>query len=147
MTLMGNTHSPRFHVSVAVAAVTDWRNYDSIYTERYMGLPQDNAESYKKSSPVNYAGTLHSHLLIAHGTGDDNVHMQNTVQMIQAFIDAGKQYELVLYPRKTHSISGPAARTHLYTRILEHFQRELSVAPAESCPFASEPSISPSSAT
>jgi dipeptidyl-peptidase-4 len=131
MTLMATTHSPRFRGSVAVAPVTDWRNYDSIYTERYMGLPQDNSESYKKSSPVNYAGTLHSHLLIAHGTGDDNVHMQNTVQMIEAFVETGKQYELVLYPRKTHSISGPAARTHLYTRILEHFQRELSVAPAE----------------
>jgi dipeptidyl-peptidase-4 len=129
MTLMATTHSPRFRGSVAVAPVTDWRNYDSIYTERYMGLPQDNGESYKKSSPVNYAGTLHSHLLIAHGTGDDNVHMQNTVQMIQAFIDAGQQYELVLYPRKLHSISGAAARTHLYTRILEHLQRELSVAP------------------
>ncbi len=125
MTLMATTHSPRFRGSVAVAPVTDWRNYDSIYTERYMGLPQDNSESYKKSSPVNYAGTLHSHLLIAHGTGDDNVHLQNTIQMTQAFIDAGQQYELVLYPRKLHSISGATARTHLYTRILEHFKREL----------------------
>jgi dipeptidyl-peptidase-4 len=125
MTLMATTHSPRFHASVAVAPVTDWRNYDSIYTERYMGLPQDNGESYKKSSPVNYAGTLHSHLLIAHGTGDDNVHLQNTIQMTQAFIDAGQQYELILYPRKLHSISGATARTHLYTRILEHFKGEL----------------------
>jgi dipeptidyl-peptidase-4 len=125
MTLMATTHSPRFRASVAVAPVTDWRNYDSIYTERYMGLPQDNSESYKKSSPVNYAGTLHSHLLIAHGTGDDNVHLQNTIQMTQAFMDAGQQYELVLYPRKLHSISGATARTHLYTRILEHFKREL----------------------
>lgn len=125
MTLMATTHSPIFRASVAVAPVTDWHNYDSIYTERYMGLPQDNAETYRRSSPVTYAGSLHTHLLIAHGTGDDNVHLQNTIQMTQAFVDAGKQYELVLYPRKTHSISGTAARTHLYTRILEHFKGDL----------------------
>jgi dipeptidyl-peptidase 4 len=131
MTLMATTHSPIFRASVAVAPVTDWHNYDSIYTERYMGLPQDNAESYKKSSPVNYAGSLHSHLLIAHGTGDDNVHMQNTIQMTQALIDAGKQFDLMLYPRKLHSISGPVARDHLYNLILDHFKRELLGAPAK----------------
>src|SRR5438874_12207198 len=125
MSLMATTHSPRFRGSVAVAPVTDWHNYDSVYTERYMGLPQDNAESYRRSSPVNNAKDLRTHLLIAHGTGDDNVHLQNTIQMTQAFIDAGTQYELVLYPRKTHSISGAAARTHLYTRILKHFKGEL----------------------
>ena len=128
MTLMATTHSEKFRAGVAVAPVTDWRNYDSIYTERYMGLPQDNTESYRRSSPVNYAKDLHTHLLIAHGTGDDNVHLQNTIQMTQAFVDAGKQYELVLYPRKLHSISGAAARTHLYNRILEHFKADLLVA-------------------
>lgn len=131
MTLMATTHSPIFRASVAVAPVTDWHNYDSIYTERYMGLPRDNAEAYKRSSPVNYAGSLHSHLLIAHGTGDDNVHLQNTIQMTQAFIDAGKQFDLMLYPRKTHSISGAVAKTHLYHLILDHFKRELLGAPAQ----------------
>ena len=131
MTLMATTHSPIFKASVAVAPVTDWRNYDTVYTERYMGLPQDNADAYKRSSPVNYAGSLHSHLLIAHGTGDDNVHLQNTIQMTQAFIDAGKQFDLMLYPRKTHSISGPVAKTHLYHLILDHFKHELLGAPAQ----------------
>jgi dipeptidyl-peptidase-4 len=125
MTLNAMTHSDRFKAGVAVAPVTDWRDYDSIYTERYEGLlPQDEA-AYKKSSPVNFAAHLHGHLLEVHGTSDDNVHMQNTMQMINAFIAADKQFSLLLYPRKTHGISGPAARTHLFTRIREEFLREL----------------------
>src|SRR2546423_1573455 len=76
-------------------------------------------------SPMTYAKQLHGHLLEVHGTSDDNVHMQNTMQMINAFIDAGKQFDLLLYPRKTHAISGAAARIHLYTRIRDHFRREL----------------------
>ncbi|MGH9571284.1 MAG: S9 family peptidase, partial [Candidatus Angelobacter sp.] len=125
MTLNAMTHSDRFKAGVAVAPVTDWRDYDSIYTERYEGLlPQDEA-AYKKSSPVNFAGQLHGHLLEVHGTSDDNVHMQNTMQMINAFIAADKQFDLLLYPRKTHGISGQVARTHLFTRIREHFRHEL----------------------
>ena len=125
MTLNAMTHSDRFKAGVAVAPVTDWRDYDSIYTERYEGLlPQDEA-AYKKSSPVNSAANLHGHLLEVHGTSDDNVHMQNTMQMINAFIAADKQFDLLLYPRKTHGISGPVARTHLFTRIREQFLREL----------------------
>lgn len=125
MTLNAMTHSDRFKAGVSVAPVTDWRDYDSIYTERYGGLLPENDANYKKGSPITYAAQLHGHLLEVHGTSDDNVHMQNTMQMINAFINAGKQFDLQLYPRKTHGISGPAARVHLYTRILEHFQREL----------------------
>lgn len=125
MTQFAMTHSDRFKSGVSVAPVSDWRDYDSIYTERYMGLPQHNEAGYKKSSPVNFARQLHGALLIAHGTGDDNVHLQNTIQMTQALIEAGKSFDLMLYPRKTHSISGPAARTHLFNKIKEHLESEL----------------------
>ena len=114
-----------FKGGVAVAPVTDWRNYDSIYTERYMGLPNKNEEGYRKSSPVNFAADLHGKLLEVHGTSDDNVHMQNTIQMINAFINAGKQFELMLYPGKTHGIAGFQARTHLFHMIENHFMKIL----------------------
>ncbi len=125
MTIYALTHSDRFLAGFAVAPVTDWKDYDSIYTERYMGLPKDNAEGYRKSSPVNTPETLHGDLVIVHGTSDDNVHMQNTIQMANAFINADKQFSLVLYPRKTHGIAGAAARTQLFTRIHDHFNRTL----------------------
>jgi len=125
MTLNALTHSDRFKAGVSVAPVTDWHDYDSIYTERYAGLVPEFEEAYKKSSPINFAKQLHGHLLEVHGTSDDNVHMQNTMQMINALINAGKQFDLLLYPRKTHAISGPAARIHLFTRIRNHFRHEL----------------------
>jgi len=125
MTLNAMTHSDRFVAGVSVAPVTDWHDYDSIYTERYEGLVPENEEGYRKSSPVNFAAKLHGHLLEVHGTSDDNVHMQNTMQMINAFIASGKQFDLQLYPRKTHGIAGPGTRVHLFTRIREHFRREL----------------------
>jgi dipeptidyl-peptidase 4 len=125
MTLNAMTHSDRFIAGVAVAPVTDWQDYDSIYTERYEGLLPQSEAAYKKSSPVNFADKLHGRLLEVHGTSDDNVHMQNTMQMINGFINAGKQFDLQLYPRKTHGIAGQAARVHLYTRLREHFRREL----------------------
>jgi dipeptidyl-peptidase-4 len=125
MTLIAMTHSDRFKAGVAVAPVTDWKDYDSIYTERYAGLVPQYEEGYKKGSPITYAANLKGHLLEVHGTSDDNVHMQNTMQMINAFINAGKQFDLQVYPRKTHSISGPGTRAHLFTRIRAHFHREL----------------------
>jgi dipeptidyl-peptidase-4 len=125
MTLVAMTHSDRFKAGVAVAPVTDWKDYDSIYTERYAGLVPQYEEGYKKGSPITYAAELKGHLLEVHGTSDDNVHMQNSMQMINAFITAGKQFDLQLYPRKTHSISGPGTRVHLFTRIRSHFHREL----------------------
>jgi dipeptidyl-peptidase 4 len=125
MTLFAMTHTDRFKVGVAVAPVTDWRDYDSIYTERYAGLVPQYDDGYKKGSPITYAANLKGHLLEVHGTSDDNVHMQNTMQMINAFINAGKQFDLQIYPRKTHSISGPGTRVHLFTRIRSQFHREL----------------------
>ena len=118
-------HSDLFKSGVAVAPVTDWRLYDSIYTERYMGLPADNQQGYQQSSPVSSAAELHGNLLEVHGTSDDNVHMQNTIQMINNFINSGKQFQLMLYPRKTHGIAGKAARTHLFHLIEDHFVQTL----------------------
>jgi dipeptidyl-peptidase-4 len=125
MTLYALAHSDRFQAGVAVAPVTNWRLYDSIYTERYMGLPHDNEKGYFDSSPVNAAQSFSGRLLEVHGTGDDNVHLQNTMQMINALISAGRQFDLQLYPRKTHGISGSAARIHLFHRLQEHFEQYL----------------------
>ncbi len=124
-TLYAMTHSDRFRAGVSVAPVTDWRDYDSIYTERYLGLPQDNESVYHDDSVVNSAAQLKGHLLLVHGTGDDNVHFENTVQFVQQLIEAGIPYDLQIYPRKTHSISGPDVRTHLYKRILAQFEMYL----------------------
>ena len=124
-TLYAMTHSTRFRAGVSVAPVTDWHNYDSIYTERYMSVPKAFPDGYKDMSVVNFANNLHGHLLIVHGTGDDNVHMQNTIQFIQQLIVNNKSYDLQLYPRKTHSIAGPEVRPHLFNRILQQFDTYL----------------------
>jgi dipeptidyl-peptidase-4 len=124
-TLYAMTHSDRFKAGVAVAPVTDWKNYDSIYTERYLGLPAENQEVYKNDADVTAAKNLKGHLLMAHGTGDDNVHFANSIQMMQALIDADIPFDFQAYPRKTHSIAGQEARTHLFTRILWNFETYL----------------------
>jgi len=124
-TVYAMTHSGRFRAGVAVAPVTDWRIYDSIYTERYLGLTADDADGYRDFSVVNSASDLKGRLLIAQGTGDDNVHIENTVQLVQRLIDAGIPYDLQIFPRKTHSIAGPRAQTQLFTRILAQFETYL----------------------
>ncbi len=124
-TLYAMSHSDRFRAGVAVAPVTDWRNYDSIYTERYLSEPSEFGEGYRDFSVVNAASKLQGRLLLAHGTGDDNVHIENTVQYIQKLIDAGIPYDLQIYPRKTHSIAGPEVRTELFARILGQFEQYL----------------------
>ena len=124
-TLYAMTHSDRFRAGVAVAPVTDWRNYDSIYTERYMSLPSEFPTGYRDFSVVNSAANLKGRLLLVHGTGDDNVHLENSVQFIQQLIEAELPYDLQIYPRKTHSIAGPDVRTHLFNRILAHFEEYL----------------------
>jgi dipeptidyl-peptidase-4 len=121
-TLYAMTHSDRFRTGVAVAPVTDWRKYDSIYTERYMSGPSDFAAGYKDFSVVNSAANLKGRLLLVHGTGDDNVHIGNTVKFVQELIEAGIPYDLQIYPRKTHSIAGSDVRAHMYNRILAHFE-------------------------
>ena len=124
-TLYAMTHSERFKAGVALAPVTDWRDYDSVYTERYLSKPQENPDGYRDFSVVNAAAKLRGRLLLAHGTGDDNVHLENTVQFVQKLIEAGIPYDLQIYPRKTHSFSGSDVRVHLYGRILAHFDQYL----------------------
>jgi dipeptidyl-peptidase-4 len=125
MTLYAMTHSERFKAGVAVAPVTNQENYDTIYTERYMGLLKDDKAGYAQSDVTKSADKLHGALLLVHGTSDDNVHFQNSIQMINALINAEKPFQLMIYPNKTHSISGKDARVHLFTMIVEHFEREL----------------------
>jgi dipeptidyl-peptidase-4 len=125
MTLYSMTHSERFRAGVAVAPVTNQVNYDSIYTERYMGLLKDDKEGYEMSDVTKSADKLHGSLLLVHGTSDDNVHFQNSIQMINALITAGKPFRLMIYPNKTHSIAGKDARVHLFSMIEEHFEKEL----------------------
>ena len=126
MTLYAMTHSSMFKAGAAVAPVTDWRNYDSIYTERYNGLPTDkNTTSYSDLNVPKVADKLQGSLLLAHGTGDDNVHFQNSVQMVEALIKAGKQFQFMVYPNKTHSIRGSEDREHLFHLIEDHFEHEL----------------------
>ena len=124
MTLYALTHSDRFKAGISVAPVTSQRNYDSIYTERYMGLPKDNAKGYDDSI-VSAAGNLRGSLFLAHGTSDDNVHFQNTIQMSDALIKAGKPFRLMVYPNKTHGISGPQARGHLFHLMEDFWNKEL----------------------
>jgi dipeptidyl-peptidase-4 len=126
MTLYAMTHSDRFKAGVSVAPVTDWHNYDSIYTERNNGLPTDkDTTSYVDMDLPKVASKLHGSLFLAHGTSDDNVHFQNSIQMIDALIQVGKPFRFMAYPNKTHSISGSADRIHLFHTIEDHFEREL----------------------
>jgi dipeptidyl-peptidase-4 len=110
-----------FKVGFAGGPVTDFHYYDSIYTERYLGLPQQNEKGYVDSSPVKYAGQLKGKLLIAHGTGDDNVHYANTLTLINQLIDAGKYVEVMAFPGRGHGVSDPPARKVLMQRVTRYF--------------------------
>jgi len=107
------THSTSFKAGIAGAPVTDWRLYDSIYTERYMRMPQNNPEGYAATSVVEAAADLHGSLFIIHGTMDDNVHMQNSIQLIYELQKAGKEFEVMVYPRSRHGVRDPALSYHL----------------------------------
>ncbi len=109
--------------AVAGAPVTDWKLYDTIWTERYFGLPKENADGYKDSA-LTYAANLKDHLLIVHGLADDNVHPQNTIQMSDAFVKAGVPFEQALYPGQKHGFK-PVSSRHFYARAAEFFEREL----------------------
>jgi dipeptidyl-peptidase-4 len=125
MTLYSLLNAPEiFRAGIAGAPVTDWRNYDTIYTERYLGLPQENEEGYKASSAVTYAGNLKGKLMLVHNFEDDNVLFQNSMQMMDALERAGKLFEAVIYPQKSHGVTGPARR-HLNATMTEFFERAL----------------------
>jgi len=126
MTAYALTHAPgNWRAGISVAPVTRWEDYDSVYTERYMETPAENPKGYEEGSAVAAAAKLSDPLLLVAGTGDDNVHWQNTLQLVQALITAGKPYELLVYPNSTHGISGPAARTHLFTAMDHYWRRQL----------------------
>ena len=126
LTLYALTHSNVFKAGAAVAPVTDWHNYDSIYTERNNGLPTDkDTTSYTDLNLPKVADKLNGALFLAHGTGDDNVHFQNSIQMVEGLIKAHKQFRFMVYPNKTHSIRGSDDRDQLFHQIEDHFEHEL----------------------
>jgi len=119
------TTTKLFKMGIAVAPVTDWRHYDTIYTERFMNTPQNNPLGYQKSSAVRNASNLHGKFLLIHGTMDDNVHLQNSVQLIYALQRAGKQFDFMIYPKCCHSIKIPILRYHLYKTMTDYVLKNL----------------------
>ncbi|UII74696.1 S9 family peptidase [Flagellimonas sp. HMM57] len=114
-----------FEMAIAIAPVTSWRFYDTIYTERYMQTPQENASGYDDNSPFNYPELLKGKYLLVHGSGDDNVHVQNTMRMIEALVQANKQFDWAIYPDRNHGIYGGNTRLHLYTKMTNFIKANL----------------------
>lgn len=114
-----------FNSAIAVAPVTNWRYYDSIYTERYMRTPAENPKGYRDNTPLNYAKKLRGHYLIIHGTADDNVHFQNTLQMDEALVQADKRFEMQVYKDRTHALMGGHTRLHLYRKMTRFLLQHL----------------------
>ena len=114
-----------FKMAIAVAPVTNWRYYDNIYTERYMRTPQENASGYDNNSPINHVDKLKGSYLLVHGSADDNVHVQNTMEMISALVRANKQFDLFIYPDKNHGIYGGNTRYHLYKKMTDFILENL----------------------
>lgn len=114
-----------FEMAIAVAPVTSWRFYDSIYTERYMGTPQENPSGYDQNSPITHVHGLEGKYLLIHGSGDDNVHVQNSMQLIEALVQANKQFDMAIYPDKNHGIYGGNTRLQLYTKMTNFIKENL----------------------
>jgi len=114
-----------FKMAIAVAPVTNWRFYDSIYTERYMQTPQENASGYDTNSPINFAEKLKGNFLLIHGTADDNVHFQNSMQFIEALVQANKQFDWAIYPDKNHGIYGGKTRIQLFNKMTNFIKEKL----------------------
>ncbi len=114
-----------FKMAIAVAPVTNWRFYDSVYTERYMQTPQENASGYDENSPINHVKKLKGSYLLVHGSADDNVHLQNTMLMVEALVQANKQFDWAIYPDKNHGIYGGATRLQLYTKMTNFIKEKL----------------------
>lgn len=114
-----------FKTAIAVAPVTNWRFYDSIYTERYMQTPQENAGGYDQNSPINFVDKLNGNYLLIHGTADDNVHVQNSMQMIEALVQANKQFDWAIYPDKNHGIYGGKTRIQLFNKMTNFILEKL----------------------
>ena len=114
-----------FKMAIAVAPVTSWRFYDSIYTERYMTTPQENASGYDNNSPISHVDKLQGKFLLVHGSADDNVHVQNSMRLTEALVQANKQFDWAIYPDKNHSIYGGNTRLHLYTKMTNFIKENL----------------------
>jgi dipeptidyl-peptidase-4 len=114
-----------FKMAIAVAPVTNWRFYDSIYTERYMQTPQENASGYDDNSPINHVDKLKGKFLLIHGSADDNVHVQNSMQMMEALIQANKQFDSQIYPDKNHGIYGGKTRIQLFNKMTNFIKENL----------------------
>lgn len=114
-----------FSMAIAVAPVTSWRFYDTIYTERYMTTPQENEQGYDMNSPISHVDKLKGDFLLVHGSADDNVHVQNTTRMVEALVQANKQFDWAIYPDKNHGIYGGNTRLHLYTRMTNFIKESL----------------------
>lgn len=125
MTLYALTHSKSFAMGIAEGAVTDWRNYDTIYTERYMRLPKDNPDGYRQSSPRFSAGNLSGELLLIHSALDDNVHPQNAMQFAYELQKAGRRFQMMIYPKSAHGVSGPSLAPHLRGTMLDFTLKNL----------------------
>ena len=135
------THSRRFAMGIAGGPVTDWHNYDSVFTERYMDLPARNADGYRRSSPRFFAADLHGRLLLVHGATDDNVHPQNTTQFAYELQKAQQPFEMMFYPRSRHGVTEPALLAHLSALKLAFVEETLLARP--SSPASSSPSSAP----
>ena len=114
-----------FKMAIAVAPVTNWRYYDSIYTERYLQTPQENASGYDNNSPINFVDKLKGNFLLVHGTADDNVHVQNSMEMIEALVQANKQFDWAVYPDKNHGIYGGKTRIQLFNKLTNFVKEKL----------------------
>jgi len=114
-----------FKTGIAVAPVTNWRYYDSIYTERYMQTPQENPDGYDDNSPINHVAKLEGNFLLVHGSADDNVHYQNTMEMINALVNANRDFDMMIYPNRNHGIYGGNTRLHLFNKITDFLLDEL----------------------
>ena len=114
-----------FKMAIAVAPVTNWRFYDSVYTERYMTTPQENAKGYDENSPINFTDKLKGNYLLIHGTADDNVHFQNSMQMIEALVQSNKQFDWAIYPDKNHGIYGGKTRIQLFNKMTNFVKEKL----------------------
>jgi len=125
MTSYALTHSKSFAMGIAGGSVTDWHLYDSIYTERYMRMPQNNPEGYARTSVVKAAEDLSGRLLLIHGAIDDNVHAQNTIQLAYALQKAGKPFELMLYPKSRHGVTDPLLVKHMRALMVDFIARTL----------------------
>ena len=114
-----------FSKAIAVAPVSSWRFYDTLYTERYMQTLQENPSGYDENSPITYVDNLKGDYLLVHGGADDNVHLQNTMRMVEALIQANKQFDWAIYPDKNHGIYGGNTRLHLFTRMTKFIYETL----------------------